>query len=132
MYNYLWPVFGPNSIGNANKNSFITLYSNSVRRYSGVLVSESLCLLVKITQSDEVFFAFLIDLVATVALARKFVGLLHSTIAERSNETIKPATLTKQLNLPLCFKIAPKKLPKLQNYVSSVVFRYITDFFYDE
>ena len=56
MYNYLWPVFGPNSIGNANKNSFITLYSNSVRRYGGVLVSESLCLLVKITQSDEVFF----------------------------------------------------------------------------
>ena len=93
IYNYLWPVFGPSSIGNANKNSFITLYSNSVRRYGGVLVSESLCLLVKITQSDEVFFALLMNLVATVALARNFVGLLHSTIAERSNETIKPATV---------------------------------------
>ena len=69
------------------------------------------------------FFALLMNLVATVALAGKFVGLLHSTIAERSNETIKPATV---------FQIAPKKLQKLQNYVSSVVFRYITDFFYDE
>ena len=33
------------------------------------------------------------ELVATVALARNFVGLLHSTVAERSNETIKPATV---------------------------------------
>ena len=31
------------------------------------------------------------NLVATVALARNFVGLLHSTIAEKSNETIKLA-----------------------------------------
>ena len=93
MYNYLWPVFGPNSISNANKNSFITLYSNSVRRYDGVLVSESLCLLIKIIQSDEVFFCASNELVATVALARNFVGILHCTIAERSNETIKPATV---------------------------------------
>ena len=62
-----------------------------MRRYGGVLVSESLCLLVKITQIDEVFLRFLVNLVATVALAGNFVGLLHSTIAERSNETIKPA-----------------------------------------
>ena len=33
------------------------------------------------------------NLVATVALAGNFVGLLHCTIAERSNETIKPATV---------------------------------------
>ena len=63
------------------------------------------------------------NLVATVALVRNFVGLLHSTIAERSNETIKPATV---------FQNSTEKLQKLQNYVSSVVFRYITDFFYDE
>ena len=33
------------------------------------------------------------NLVATVALARNLVDLLHSTIAEKSNETIKPATV---------------------------------------
>ena len=35
------------------------------------------------------------NLVATVALARNLVGLLHSTIAdhEKSNETIKPVTV---------------------------------------
>ena len=64
-----------------------------MRHYGGVLVSGSLCLLVKITQSDEVFFALLMNLVATVALTRNFVGILHSTIAEKSNETIKPAVV---------------------------------------
>ena len=33
------------------------------------------------------------NLEATVALARNLVVLLHSTIAEKSNETIKPATV---------------------------------------
>ena len=33
------------------------------------------------------------NLLATVALARNLVGLLHSTIGEKSNETIKPATV---------------------------------------
>ena len=85
----LWPGFGPNSIGNA----IITLYSNSARRYFGVLVSESLCLLVKITQNDKEFFALLMNLVTTVASGRNFVGLIHFTTAEKSNETIKNATV---------------------------------------
>ena len=63
------------------------------------------------------------NLLATVALARNLVGLLHSTIGEKSNETIKPATV---------FQNSTKKLQRPQNYVASVVFRYITDFFYDK
>ena len=66
------------------------------------------------------FNALLVNLVATVALARNLVGLLHSTIAEKSNETIKPATV---------FQNSTEKITKatIQNYVSSVVFPYITD-----
>ena len=36
---------------------------------------------------------FLVNLVATVALARNLVGLLHSNSAEKSNKTVKPATV---------------------------------------
>ena len=49
----------------------------------------------------------IVNLVATVALARNLVDLLHSNSAEKSK---------KQLILPLCFKIASKKLHKLQTY----------------
>ena len=69
------------------------------------------------------FYELLMNLVATVALARNLVGLLHSTIAEKSNETIKPATV---------FQNNTKKLQRPQNYVASVVFHYITDLFYDK
>ena len=107
------------------QKKFITLYSNSLRYYSGALVSGSLCLLIKITQSNEVqcFYTLLVNLVSTVALARHLIGLLHSNITEKSNKTIKPATV---------FQNSTKKPQRLQNYVSSVVFCYITDFFYDE
>ena len=43
-----------------------------------------------------------------------------------------PGSLTNQLDLPFCFKIASKKLQRLQIYVHSVIFPYITDFIYDE
>ena len=65
---------------------------------------------------------FLVNLMVTVALVRSFVGLLHSDGAEKFNETIKLAIL---------FQNSIKKLQKLQNYVHSVIFRYITDFVYD-
>ena len=59
----------------------------------------------------------------TVALVRNLVGLLHSDGAGKSND---------QLDLPFCFKIASKKLQRLQNYVHIVIFPYITDFIYNE
>ena len=58
----------------------------------------------------------------TVALVRNLVGVLHSNSAEKSNETIKFAVL---------FQNSIKKIQRLQNYVHSVVFSYITDFVYE-
>ena len=68
-----------------------------MRCYDSALVSGSLCLLVKLHKVMSYFYVLLMNLVAPVALATCLDGLLHSTIAERSP--------TKQLNLPLCFKI---------------------------
>ena len=65
------------------------------------------------------------NLIVTVALVRNLVGLLHSDGAEKSNESIKLAVLFQNTR-----KI--KKLQRLQNYVHSVIFPYITDFIYDE
>lgn len=59
-------------------------------------------------------------LVNLMALGRNLVGLLHSNSTEKSNKMIKTATM---------FQNRTKKLQKLQNYVSSIVFHYITDFF---
>ena len=39
------------------------------------------------------FYNFYVNLVATVALTRNLAGLLHSTITEKSNKTIIPATV---------------------------------------
>ena len=70
------------------------------------------------------FYALLLNLVATMALKRNWVGLLHSTITEKSNETIKPA---------IVFQNSTKKLQRPQNYVFCLYsVTYITDFFYDE
>ena len=66
------------------------------------------------------FNALLMNLVAT---GINLVGLLHSTIAEKSNETIKSTTV---------FQNSTKKLQRPQKYVASIVFHYITDFVYDE
>ena len=59
----------------------------------------------------------------TVALVRNLVGLLHSDGARKSNESTRLAVL---------FQNSIKKLQRLQNYVYSVIFYYITDFIYDE
>ena len=50
---------------------------------------------------------FLLNLVATVALARNLVGLLHSNSAEKSNKTVKPATVLQN---------STEKLYQLQTY----------------
>ena len=39
------------------------------------------------------FYALLVILVSIGALARHLIGLLHSTITEKSNETIKRVTV---------------------------------------
>ena len=59
----------------------------------------------------------------TVALVRNLVGLLYSDGAEKSKESIK---------LVILFQNSIKKLQRLQNHVHSVIFRYITNFIYDE
>ena len=59
----------------------------------------------------------------TVELVRNLVGLLHSDGAEKSNKTVKLAVL---------FQNSLKKLQRLQNYMHSVIFHYITNFIYDE
>ena len=80
-----------------------------MRHYGGDLVSESLCLLVKITRYS---FVLLMNLVATVALpGRNLVGLLHPTIAEKSNKTIKPDNV---------YQNNTEKITKAQNFVPSV------------
>ena len=53
------------------------------------------------------------NLVVTVALARNLVGLLHSTIAEKSNKTIKSATV---------FQNSTNKIIKAIKLVASVVY----------
>ena len=93
MYDFLWSVFGPDSIGNAIKT--VSLHSTAI--VWGVMVCLSLWkplpIFIKITQSGWYFYALLMNLVATVALVRNLVGLLQSTIIENSNKTIKLATV---------------------------------------
>ena len=62
------------------------------------------------------------NLIITVTLVRNLVSLLHSNGTEKSNNKIKPA---------FCFRTAPNNY-KGYNNMSSVVFHYMTDFFYDE
>ena len=82
-----------------------------------------LCLPVKITKVVECVYTFLVNLMVTVELVRNLVGLLHSDGAEKSNKTVKFEVL---------FQNSLKKLQRLQNYMHSVIFHYITDFIYDE
>ena len=60
------------------------------------------------------------NLVATVALARNLADLLHSIIAVKSNEKIKPATV---------FQNSTEKIIKATKLC---IFCCIPDFFYDE
>ena len=64
-------------------------------------------------KTNGVFLYISSELVVTVALEKNLVGLLHSSSAKKSNETIKSVLF--QYNT---------------NYLSSVVFQYITYFFY--
>ena len=59
------------------------------------------------------------NLMVTVALVRNLVGLLNSDGAGKSNESTR---------LAVPFQNSIKKLQRLQNYVHSVIFRYIADF----
>ena len=61
----------------------------------------------------EYFYTLLVNLVVTVALEKNLFGLLHSSSAEKSNETIKSVLFQNNTN-----------------YLSSGVFQYITYFFY--
>ena len=90
MYNFLWPIFGPDSIGNALKT--VSLHSTAivVRHYGGTLVSESLCLLIKITQSDEICLCTSSEFGGYSGIGKKFSW---PTIAEKSKRTSKPATV---------------------------------------
>ena len=75
-----------------------------MRLYGGALVSGSLCLLTKITQGNKLLLWASNEFGGYSGIGKKFSCLLHSTIAEKSNETIKPATVfqnsTKKLQTP--------------------------------
>ena len=105
---YLWLIFVPGFIGNAIKQ-FHQQWCEVLRSYFSLW--KPICLLVKITHSDEIFYVFLVNLVATVALARNLVGLLHSNSAEKSNKTVKPATV-----LQYMLQYSTERLYQLQTY----------------